>query len=285
MKIPDLLSPIVAYRTWGWDALGITSLNDTRWVPGEAMKAFCPNFMVPHESSGHGDMISVRDGWEDHHVPAPDCSCGVYAAKNFKHLVDIGYAEHGIHGEVSLWGTVMEHRLGYRAQYAYPKTFVVPESMVPYPAGQMTTQLEGLMLFGVDIFIQFRRDSRESRPQDILFWNKDQGVSQEAVASLLEYRARWYAYKILDATLKDGDRVALQDKGIGIVCYRDEDGNRSGAAVETPQVQVILWNNASYFVKREDIKWSERNNRWEAKKCSQFWESSSILGKFFFKLT
>jgi hypothetical protein len=43
-----------------------------------------------------------------------DCTCGVYAAKNIEHLRQLGYEGRGIRGEVHLWGTVVEHELGWR---------------------------------------------------------------------------------------------------------------------------------------------------------------------------
>jgi hypothetical protein len=54
-----------------------------------------------------------------------ECTCGVYAAKNIEHLRQLGYEGRGIRGEVHLWGTVVEHELGWRAQFAYPKSLVL----------------------------------------------------------------------------------------------------------------------------------------------------------------
>jgi hypothetical protein len=57
-------------------------------------------------------------------APAFDCSCGIYATHK---LHDPGsawrsgpqYARHVV-GAVALWGRVVEHEWGYRAQYARP---------------------------------------------------------------------------------------------------------------------------------------------------------------------
>jgi hypothetical protein len=60
----------------------------------------------------------------------------------------IGYAEQGVHGEVYLWGTVVEHELGWRAQFAYPKTLVVgPESL------EELESLKILIEYGADLFV------------------------------------------------------------------------------------------------------------------------------------
>ena len=65
-------------------------------------------------------------------MPSEDCTCGMYAGINLQHLIDINYADQGIHGEVALWGRLQECSLGWRAQYAYPKFFIVPQDMFPY---------------------------------------------------------------------------------------------------------------------------------------------------------
>lgn len=236
MKIPDLISTIVAYRTWAWDAEGIASLNCERWIPGEAMKAICSGGLL--------------DYMPQHKSPHPKCSCGVYAAKNFKHLVQIGYAAHGIHGEVELWGTVMEHRLGYRAQFAYPKNFVVPEDMLPYPAAELESRLEGLMLYGVDIYFSSNRlDTKDN----ILLWSKTEGIQQTGLDRLVELRAKWYLYKIEQDTLKVGDRIFIKDKGIAIVVKE----------VDDKKIRMQLFNRMQIEAQRSDIKWSTHNNRWE----------------------
>jgi hypothetical protein len=47
--------------------------------------------------------------------------CGIYALKTIK----LDFFDYGpwktISGQVYLWGLIVEHELGYRAQYAYPK--------------------------------------------------------------------------------------------------------------------------------------------------------------------
>lgn len=93
--IPDYVSPIVGYRVWDWGATGLRSLNGEAWVPDRALTAKCPT--------------------SDHVPPADGCSCGVYAAKNYQHLQNISLStafESCVHGEVYLWGKVVEHDLG-----------------------------------------------------------------------------------------------------------------------------------------------------------------------------
>lgn len=54
-------------------------------------------------------------------APHIKCTCGIYASKSLEHLHEYGYSRSRVHGQASLWGTVVEHQHGWRAQYAYPK--------------------------------------------------------------------------------------------------------------------------------------------------------------------
>src|SRR5205807_86852 len=43
--------------------------------------------------------------------------------------------------EVCLWGTVVEHEIGWRAEYAYPKSLVLPLSLLPHDMCKRETLL------------------------------------------------------------------------------------------------------------------------------------------------
>jgi hypothetical protein len=118
------------------------SLNGEFWHPNQQLQAVC------------------RRSVNRHTPPHRSCSCGIYAAKSFDQLRRIGYAEEGVHGEVYLWGTVVEHKLGWRAQFAYPKTLVVgPESLLFGRLVQRdlcTEELESLEIligYGAELFV------------------------------------------------------------------------------------------------------------------------------------
>src|SRR5215469_15252076 len=133
MNVPDYVAPVVGYRTWlfGPHSPPLASLNGEFWYPNQKLQAVCKR--------------SVK-----HTPPHADCSCGIYAAKSFDHLREIGYVA-GVRGEVYLWGTVVEHRLGWRAQFAYPKTLVVgPELLV---AGLESLKILTLIGYGADLFV------------------------------------------------------------------------------------------------------------------------------------
>src|SRR5271170_5923811 len=99
--------------------------------------------------------------WESksHQVPDPGCTCGMYAGINMQHLIDIGYIERGIHGEGHLWGRLERNTLGWRAQYAYPKYFVVPANMIPQDMTEAQKRLASLVEFDVDIYLQPKNEA------------------------------------------------------------------------------------------------------------------------------
>src|SRR5580693_5446071 len=155
MIIPDYISPIIGYRVWRWDAAGLRSLNDEPWEPGKQLSGTCRMSMLYKTTPGSNPVTFATVA---KHVPAEvpheDCTCGIYAAKSLQHLRDIGYIEYGVHGEVYLWGTVREHKLGWRAQYAYPRSFTVPTDLLPLRVSDARERLEQLAQFGADISVQ-----------------------------------------------------------------------------------------------------------------------------------
>ena len=233
MTIPDHISPIVAYRVWQWDAIGLKSLNNEPWFPGRALEA-----------------NASRCG-EEHASPRDGCTCGVYAAKNFQHLVDIGYAGYGVHGEAYLWGTVVEHRLGWRAQFAYPKSLVLPPETIPFKMTAADSRLGTLMAYGVDIAI--------ASAAPIPLWSKRSGYDQAGLDLLIEKRKRWYSYRAEERRLKGGDRVAVIGQGIGVVASADSDN-----------VHVLMWNKVTLRIPRKRVVWNGQNWRWEADATGTF---------------
>jgi len=143
MNVPDYVSPVVAYRAWLMGPRGLMSLNGEFWHPNQKLQALC------------------RRSVNRHTPPHGGCSCGIYAAKSFDQLRGIGYAELGVRGEVYLWGTVVEHKLGWRAQFAYPKTLVVgPENLLfgrlvqRDPCPEELESLNILIAYGADLFVE-----------------------------------------------------------------------------------------------------------------------------------
>ena len=115
--------PIIGWRTWfaDWDGLLYSPSMENLWPLGERFEAEC--YALVH-----------------HHGSCPDskCKCGIYAYKeplaagymytmvedNFALLCPGG--SYPVIGQVSLWGRIIEHDMGYRAQYAYPTMLRTP---------------------------------------------------------------------------------------------------------------------------------------------------------------
>jgi len=57
---------------------------------------------------------------KQHAAPGARCSCGVYAAAEPTELARLGRIAGAAIGQVSLWGRLVEHSRGYRAEAAYP---------------------------------------------------------------------------------------------------------------------------------------------------------------------
>lgn len=83
------------------------------WPPREPARATC-DYCWPHTSCGahaRGEMA------------VHNCAGGLYGYKSKQVALDIGLSDCGedaILGRVALWGQVIEHQHGFRAQYAYP---------------------------------------------------------------------------------------------------------------------------------------------------------------------
>jgi hypothetical protein len=98
--------PIRAWRIWrvSDDSVLESPIYGDRWMPGQAFTADCPN----------------------HLQPAVACGCGVYAVTTRERALE--WAEWAraslpyrvVLGTVQLWGRVLPHLAGYRAERAYP---------------------------------------------------------------------------------------------------------------------------------------------------------------------
>lgn len=128
---------ITGYRMWPLsrsfpDGYRLTSMNSSlngKVIPHEKLVAKCQASAY----SGYGFGGFSMNSWMGYGDPAPptkrheaphdDCLCGIHAYSQNVPLdpSDKPYAA----GEVSLWGKVIVHEHGFRAQYAYPKRLYV----------------------------------------------------------------------------------------------------------------------------------------------------------------
>lgn len=256
-KVPDYIEPFVAYRAWNWDQLGVSSLNGAQWTPKQAFEATC-HYRDDRKNILAAAPEQAKKFWQakEHCVPDPNCTCGMYAGINMQHLIDIGYVERGIHGEVSLWGRLYRHTLGWRAQYAYPKFFVVPANMIPVGVEEAQQRLAALVEFDVDIYLQPEREARVGQER-IPLWMRDYGYWQQGISFLIEKRQKWYSGEKAVRTLAVGDRIAVFSNvnggGIGVV--KVIDGEEIDYTMFAP--------NVIYHKKVKDVVWNDRNWRWE----------------------
>ena len=226
MTAPDYVFPVVGYRVWQWDATGLKSLNGINWHPGEAFTAEC-------RTQGC------------HEVPRSDCTCGVYASKSLDHLRQLGYIENRIRGEVCLWGTVVEHEGGWRAQLAYPKNFIVPLSLVPFDMSGVESWLATLAAYRCDIFL-------DGETGTVPLWRTGSGMDANGLDLLVHRCCAWYARRAEQRRIKPGDRVAVRGHGIAVVEHADND-----------QVQAVLGGRSVLSIQRKEVVWDEQYARWE----------------------
>ena len=117
---------ILGWRAWNVQTdstkprLWSVTHSATYWVPGEPMVATC------------GDDSHCPKS-KDGSVPGEECQCGLYSAKNRKHLTGMGYHRYdadagtfSVMGTVRLWGKVIEGSQGWRAECGYPHELFVP---------------------------------------------------------------------------------------------------------------------------------------------------------------
>lgn len=141
--VPDLIEPITGYRVWlsgDQEAFGpsvgnsaspafqlrpdrLCSFQTTEfWQPRKPIRANC-------KLKGSYMLTGVEAVPVPQEVPAKTCSCGVWAVRSMADLQavlaiyyhDFDPADAIVLGSVHLWGRVIEHELGYRAEFAYPK--------------------------------------------------------------------------------------------------------------------------------------------------------------------
>jgi hypothetical protein len=244
--IPDYISPIVAYRVWNWDANQLWSLNGEAWLPGRGLTAKCRK--------------------TDHESPADGCSCGVYATKSYQHLQQIITVGAFVHGEVYLWGKVVEHDAGYRAQFAHPKSLVLPSNIDPRLESSC---FESLMVYGADISMPPSSHFESlmvhgAIAPNTLLWTKESGYTPAGFDWMAERRKPWCErcrkwHEPILKLLQLGDRVMLLGRGIGFVEECDDDSGCTG-----DNVRVRLGNNDLYIIPQQDMVWDCGNSRWEA---------------------
>lgn len=104
--------PIVGWRTWYVDREGDTLLRSPSF----------PVFLWPARHRAEAACLgSERRAQSDHYAPDVDCTCGLHASREAPpDAVSGSLSVLTVTGQVSLWGLVIPHEHGWRAEYAYP---------------------------------------------------------------------------------------------------------------------------------------------------------------------
>lgn len=126
--VPDYCEPLMGWRAWAVNDGNIYGLGVGRnqlWAPRQQASAVHLDRQF-HAYISDGSEIEVP-------CQSPCSTCGLYAYKSdswAKEQIGLGqhYGSYGgiptVIGTVALWGRIVEHEHGYRAQYAYPTKFV-----------------------------------------------------------------------------------------------------------------------------------------------------------------
>lgn len=147
-QLPMVPHYVVGYRGWviveqADGRFALASVNDQYlWKYKQKFEAKCQGSGL---SRHFNNMVSSHD------VPDRNCTCGVYAfdAKNF---VKVDSAICAVMGTVAMWGRVVHHKAGYRAQFAYPLSLTLISGGAATRQGRLkTADLTPEILSGYDI--------------------------------------------------------------------------------------------------------------------------------------
>jgi hypothetical protein len=103
-----LTEPILAWRTW--TVSGSRDGTEVHLLPVAGSSKAWPHRVPAHAECGRRRL---------HRVPGEDCTCGIHATRSTELLRRT--RDPAALGTVALWGRVLEHEHGYRAEYGYPQ--------------------------------------------------------------------------------------------------------------------------------------------------------------------
>lgn len=131
-RLPEqmVVAAISGWRRWSVEMFGeiLLSNNGTKWEPCKRLMAECKRQERAAYMRAYANSNPLMPPMpEEDTCKGVRCGCGIYA---YKHRITAETQENApsetthIFGEVWLWGRIVEHEGGYRAQFAYPKAFV-----------------------------------------------------------------------------------------------------------------------------------------------------------------
>lgn len=242
MIVPDLISPIVGYRAWHYHSTPdgcLTALVHpyTLWPHHRRSVALCT--VAPLQWVELDDIELPR-----HNSPELSCTCGLYAAKDFDRLFSMTYMEDmadRVWGEVNLWGKVIEHDEGYRAEFAYPRRLIVPYRGFPFRLLEIEKRVERFAKYGVPVYFKNKSD-------EFLLWEPETGMHN--VDLLVDMKLKSHV-KPTVPDLIPGTRVWMQFPKHYVIVQR----------MKRPVI-YLRSSTKEFQVAAEDFSWDTANSRW-----------------------
>jgi hypothetical protein len=135
-RAPDLAGPIIGWRVWRIA------------VDGELVSAY-----TPAGWPGRAPIVArcyERPGL--HAAPEEDCVCGVYACDDASAALFYAHRSgSAVVGRTKLWGRVVEHEAGWRAERSYPEAVYVPREQFDEAADGVAAHLAHR--YGVPVYV------------------------------------------------------------------------------------------------------------------------------------
>ena len=124
MSAPDFADALIGWRVWcvvryGTELRLASVIHDEVWPVGTELVARCRAHEPPSNRLLLGELPR-------HAAPAAECTCGIYASREpagawtYLRGRDEPFTVARVLGRVMLWGRVVEHEDGWRAERAYP---------------------------------------------------------------------------------------------------------------------------------------------------------------------
>ena len=125
-RAPDLAGPILGWRVWriALDGELVSAYTPAGWPARAPIVARC------YEHPGQ------------HEAPHEQCVCGVYACDDANAALFYAHRSgSAVVGRTKLWGRVVEHEAGWRAERSYPESVYVPREHFEETADDVAAHL------------------------------------------------------------------------------------------------------------------------------------------------
>ncbi len=136
-SFPDMIVPILGWRSWRVKKTRqgpvLHALHQKGvWPAKKPLLAHCAQLK-------HGEwqrQSLFKDVWVPNpkhplSPPVTDCMCGIHAGRSLWWTIEYSNNPNAsIFGTCMMWGKVLQHKKGYRSQYAYPhQLFAIPNRL------------------------------------------------------------------------------------------------------------------------------------------------------------